>query len=134
MFLLTSTSPDPAYTVSFLSQFNPCYSTDNWKSAKRILRYLKGTMDLCITYKRTKKELFGVADVDWAGDRGDHCSYTGFVFILTGAAISWESRKQRTVALSSTEAEYIALSESTKEAQYLQGILQQIGVNSEYVN
>lgn len=62
-------------------------------------------------------------DADWAECPMDRKSYTGFVFKLSGAAISWESRKQRTVALSSTEAEYMALSEAAREALYLQGFL-----------
>ncbi|XP_044005878.1 keratin, type I cytoskeletal 9-like [Aphidius gifuensis] len=77
------------------------------KRSKRVLRYLKGSIDTKLVYKRTGKQLYGVADADWAGDRNDRKSYTGYAFILAGASISWESRKQRTIALSSTEAEYM---------------------------
>jgi len=69
-------------------------------------------------------------DVDWGSDATDRKSYTGFTFILGGAAISWESRKQRTVALSSTETEYMAITDATKEAIYLMSFLNELGLNS----
>lgn len=67
--------------------------------------------------------LFGYADADWRANLIDRRSYSGYAFTLAGAAVSWEARKQRTVALSSTEAEYMALSEATKKALHLQGII-----------
>jgi hypothetical protein len=71
--------------------------------------------------------LVGFVDADWAGDPDSRRSTTGFVFTLCGGAVSWQSRQQRTVALSSTEAEYIALSDAVREAQFLRQLLLELG-------
>lgn len=126
MYLAVQTRPDIAYTVSFLSQFNNCYSELHWKCAKRVLRYLQGTKSYKLKFYKDNCELQGFADADWANNKNDRKSYTGIVFKLSGGAISWESNKQRTVALSSTEAEYMALSEASKEAIYLKNVLSEL--------
>ncbi|CAL1678207.1 unnamed protein product [Lasius platythorax] len=69
------------------------------------------------------------ADVDWGNSSLDRRSYTGYTFIMSGGAVSWESRKQRTMAISSTEAEYMALSDATKEVIYMGGLLGEFGVD-----
>lgn len=110
MYLAVTTRPDIAYTVNYLSQFNNNYDTSHWNAAKRVLRYLKGTLKYGLKYEQTGLSLFGVADADWGGNIVDYKSYSGFAFILAGAPISWEARKQRVVAQSTTESEYIAMS------------------------
>uniref|UniRef100_A0A6V7IJ77 Retrovirus-related Pol polyprotein from transposon TNT 1-94 n=1 Tax=Bracon brevicornis TaxID=1563983 RepID=A0A6V7IJ77_9HYME len=130
MYLSTCTRPDIAYVTSYLSQYNTNYNETHWNAAKRVLRYLKGTSDMGIHFKKTSKPLVGYVDADWANCLDDRRSYTGYVFILAGCPISWESRKQRTVALSSTEAEYMALTEATKEAMYLRRFLMELGFES----
>lgn len=92
-----------------------------------MLRYLKGTIDHGILYKYGKSDLIGYVDADWAGSIDDRRSFTGYAFVMNGAIVVWDSRKQRTVALSTTEAEYMALSEAAKEAVYLQRFLQELG-------
>lgn len=129
MYLAVTTRPDIAYSVNFMSQFNSNYNEEHWKAAKRILRYLKATLNWCLLYEKGDTKLYGVVDADWGSDINDRRSYSGYAFIFAGAAISWEARKQRTVSLSSTEAEYIAISEATKEALYLQGIISNIGLS-----
>lgn len=126
MYLAVLTRPDIAYSVSYLSQFNNCYSSVHWHYAKRVLKYLSQTKAYCLKYSRENSELVGFVDADWASDTTDRRSYTGFCFTISGAAISWESKKQRTVALSSCEAEYMALSEACREAIYLQKLLLEI--------
>jgi len=126
-YLAVATRPDIAHSVSVLSQFNSCYDESHWKAAKRILRYLKGSLDLGIIYKKNNKNLQGYVDADWANCIIDRRSYTGYVFVLSSGAISWESRKQRTVALSSTEAEYMGLTEAAKEAVFLRKFLNELG-------
>lgn len=123
MYLATSTRPDLSYPVSMLSQFNNCYSQVHWSAAKRVLRYLQKTIDHGIVFRKIDDNLVGYADSDWGNSIDDRRSYTGFVFTLSGACISWESRKQRTVALSSTEAEYMALSDASKEVLHLKKLL-----------
>lgn len=122
MFLAVSTRPDIAYSVNFLSQFNVNYASEHWTVAKRILRYLKGTVNYGLMYQKSGELLFGVVDADWGANTVDRRSYSGFAFMFAGAAICWDARKQRTVALSSVEAEYVAISEATKEAIYLRNM------------
>ena len=128
MYLAVGTRPDIAFAVNSLSQYNTCYNKEHWVAAKRVLRYLKGTTNHGITFKKTGIVLEGYTNADWASCTNDRRSYTGFVFILGGTAITWEAKKQRTVALSSTEAEYMALSEAAKEAMYLRRFLEKVGV------
>jgi len=127
MYLAVCTRPDIAHAISYLSQFCACNDESHWKAAKRVLRYLKGTIDVGIVFTRTSTPLMGYVDADWANCPDDRRSYTGYAFILGGSPVSWESRKQRTVALSSTEAEYMALSEAVKEAIYLKRMLSELG-------
>lgn len=77
--------------------------------------------------KKGNEELIGYSDSDWAGDAKTRRSTTGYLFILGGAAISWSSRKQQTVALSTMEAEYMAASAAAQEALYLRRLLEEIG-------
>lgn len=125
MYLAVCSRPDIAHSVSYLSQFNNCYSEMHWKAAKRVLRYLKGTIDYCLSFEKGNMVIIGFTDADWGADQLDRRSYTGYVFNLGNSIVSWESRKQRTVALSSTEAEYMAISDSCKEAVFLQNFVRE---------
>lgn len=120
MYLAVCTRPDISYAVNSLSQFCGKFGKEHWLGAKRILRYLKGTIDYGLRYVSTGQQICGFVDADWAGCVKDRKSYTGYAFIMGNAATSWESRKQQTVALSSTEAEYMAIADSTKEAMHVQ--------------
>lgn len=126
MYLSVLTRPDIAFSVSFLSQFNSCHNNIHWNYAKRILRYLKRTKSYCLRYVKGSSELLGFADADWANNVVDRKSYTGYCFMMSGGVISWESRKQRTVALSSMEAEYMSMSEACKESMYLRVLLSEV--------
>lgn len=123
MYLAVNTRPDIAYATSYLSQFNNCYDKTHWLAAKRVLQYLKGTMDYCITYRKVGRRLYGYTDADWANCVHDRRSYTGYYFTLAGGPISWECKKQPTVALSSTEAEYMSLTSAAKEAIFLRRLV-----------
>ncbi|CAK9816498.1 Retrovirus-related Pol polyprotein from transposon TNT 1-94 [Anthophora quadrimaculata] len=127
MYLAAATRPDITYAVSYLSQFLTCYDKTHWAATKRVLRYLKHTMDLSIEYGPTDEPLKGYVDADWANCPADRRSYTGYAYVLANGAISWNSRKQQTVALSSTEAEYMALAEAAKEAVFLRAFLVELG-------
>lgn len=126
MFLVVNTRPDIAFATSYLSQFNTRYDKSHWLEAKRVLQYLKGTIDYSLTYTNLEENLKGYTDSDWANCPHDRRSYTGYHFNLAGAPVAWESKKQSTVALSSTEAEYMALAAATKEACYLRRFIFEI--------
>lgn len=87
---------------------------------KRVLRYIKGTFDMKLTYRRDDEgELIGYCDADWANDPDERRSTTGYVFHLQGGATSWATRKQLTIALSSTETEFMSLVAAVQEAIWL---------------
>lgn len=125
MYCQTQTRPDIAYGVSLLSRFSSNPRQEHINAAKRLLRYLRGTIDLGIVY-HGPADVEGYTDSDWAGDVSDRKSTTGYVFKLTNGPISWASRKQKLVALSSTEAEYYALNEAGKEAVFIRQFLTEL--------
>lgn len=88
MYLAVCTRPDISYAVSYLSQFNNQHLKEHWLKAKRVLKYLKGTKELGILYKKTGKSLCGFVDSDWANNVNDRKSFSGFVFTLAGGPIS----------------------------------------------
>lgn len=123
MYLAVLTRPDIAFSVNYLSQFNNCYTDEHWSYAKRILKYLKRTKNFGLKYlKESNSEITGFVDADWASNHLDRKSYTGYCFKFCGSVISWECKKQKTVALSSTEAEYMGITEACKEAIYLRNL------------
>ncbi|GMI99343.1 cysteine-rich RLK (RECEPTOR-like protein kinase) 8 [Hibiscus trionum] len=127
LFYLTITRPDIAFSVGVISQFmeQPCEG--HLIAAKRILRYIKGTLSYGLMYEQAKTfSLSGFVDADWAGDVNDRRSTTGFCFTTGSAAISWCSKKQTTVALSSCEAEYVAATMATQECLWLRRLIQEI--------
>ena len=94
-----------------------------------MFRYLRATKDWCLVYQRGTPEgltLTGYTDADWANDLGDCKSTSGYVFKLAGGAISWSSKKQPSVALSSTEAEYIAGAHTAKELMWLRRLFGEV--------
>lgn len=126
MYISVCTRPDIAHAVNFLSQFNACYTEEHWIAAKRVLRYLKGTKCLGLQYRKTgKHKVQGYADASHATCH-DRRSYSGIVFLHMGAAICWESRKQMTIALSTAEAEYVAMSEAAREAIFLKRLISEV--------
>ncbi|KMQ88095.1 retrovirus-related pol polyprotein from transposon tnt 1-94 [Lasius niger] len=130
MYVALATRPDIAHAVSVLSQFNRQYNRSIWTEAKHVFRYLKKTINLALCFSPTQENLYGFVNADWGNCTIDRRSYTGTAFVLAGAAISWKSRKQRTVALSSTEAEYMGLTDAAKKAVYLIGFLKELGLNA----
>jgi hypothetical protein len=122
------TRPDISYAVSKLGENLANPIKEDIIRAKRVLRYLKGTQHYKIRYTENgNANLIGYSDSDWAGDHKNRRSTSGYAFLLAGGAISWSSKHQSTVALSSAEAEYMALAQTTQEAIYLRGILEDIG-------
>ena len=87
-------------------------------------------MHLGLLYVKGDSELVGYCDADWAGDHNDRKSTSGYVFQLSGAAVSWRSKKQSCVALSTAEAEYVALSSATQEAIWMKKLVSAVGLSS----
>lgn len=107
-----------AFAVGLVSRFNQNPGSAHWSAVKRILRYFKGTLNASLEFnKYGNVTIEGYSYSDWASDETDRHSVTGSVFKLQGDAISWQSKKQKTVALSTTEAEYMALAAICQEAQ-----------------
>ena len=99
-------------------------------AAKRVLRFLQGTRSDGVKFHavtNTKPELIGFCDADWGSDKDTRRSTTGYIFMLSGGSISWTSKLQPTVALSSTEAEYTVVSAAVQEAVFLRRLLGDLG-------
>ena len=128
MYLSVSTRPDISYAVSSLARFSSKPTRQHWIALKRLLRYLKGTTKYGILFsKEGSSECIGFSDADWAGDVNDRKSTSGYVFLLSGGAVSWSSKKQKCVALSTAEAEYIALSSASQESIWLRQLMTELG-------
>jgi hypothetical protein len=155
MYLVIGTRPDLAFTVSALSQFASKPTKTHMGALKQVLRYLKGTRSLKLTYRRSNRglqhnaagshnaaglhnasglhnaagnnssliDLAGYSDADYAGDRSDRKSTSGYIFQLASNTICWRAVKQRCTATSTVEAEYIALSTAAKHHMWLQHAL-----------
>jgi hypothetical protein len=130
MHLAVYTRPDIMFAASKLAQFNSNPSMQHYRAAKHLLRYIQGTKDLVITFYRSPSfpasVPTGFSDASFAADPDDRKSTSGYIFFLANGPISWQSNKQTTVALSTMEAEYIALSEAAKEAKFLRHLLSTI--------
>ena len=131
-FISNSTQLDISYAVNKLAAYTTNPGLQHHGAIKRILRYLAGMKTLGITYKNTPDEtdtnnLFhGYADATFA-NTDDHKSTTGYVFLGSEGAITWKSKKQTVIVLSSTEAEYVALSEAEREATWLRNLYGELG-------
>lgn len=123
MYAMVGTRPDLAVAVGDVCQFMSNPGVAHWNAVNRIFRYLKGTIDTSLTYCGGSLKLMGYSDANWGGDKDTRRSTTGYMFKLGGGAVSWNSKRQPTVALSTTEAEYMALTQCTKEAVWLKRLL-----------
>ena len=123
LYLSSTCRPDITYAVPFLSWFMHKATKTHWNMAIRILKYLKGTVDHGLLYRRSSKVLLGQSDSEFACDLTDRKSTSGFIFILNGAAISWQPKKQTIVAQSTAEAEYVAMSFDIRETFLLKSLL-----------
>jgi len=133
-YVANCTRPDIAFAVNRLGAYTANPSTQHYSALKRILRYLAGTKDLGITYRKTEEKtetpkeniIIGFADAAYA-NADNLKSTSGYVFLASGGAITWKSKKQSVIALSSTEAEYVALSEAAREAVWLRNLYSELG-------
>lgn len=133
MHLAVTVRPDISYAVGALARHMAAPTSTHWLAAKGVLRYLAGTLNLGITFggsADTSLELQGYCDADYAGDTDTRKSTTGYVFLLNSGAVSWQSKRQPTVAASTTEAEYMAAASAIKEALWLRKLLSDLQLGS----
>lgn len=129
---LIVTRPDLTYSVNLVSRYMEEPREIHMLAAKRILRYVQGTSEYGIQYKKGgEDELIGYTDSDYAGDVDDRRSTSGYVFMLSGGAVSWASKKQPIVTLSTTEAEFVADAYGACQGVWLRNILEEIGAKQE---
>jgi hypothetical protein len=126
LYLVTGTRPDIAVAVGAVSRFLENPGEEHWVAVKRIMRYLKETINYTLTINPKSLELIGYCDADWAGDPDTRRSTTGYIFRLGGAPICWRSKRQQTVALSTSEAEYMALASASQIAVWLRRLLEDL--------
>ncbi|PKI73919.1 hypothetical protein CRG98_005683 [Punica granatum] len=120
MYAMVCTRPNIAHSVGV-----------HWNAVKWILRYLRGTSKVCLHFGTDKPELVGYTNTDIAGDIDSRKSTSGYLMTFAGGAISWQSKLQKCIALSTTEAEYIAVTEGCKEMLWLQKFLQELSLKQE---
>ena len=130
MYAMLGTRPDIAYAVSSVSRFSANPTPEHMTAVKHILRYLKATIDMQLTYSGDLSNLEGYTDADWAGCAATARSTSGYVFNIGSGAISWCSKRQGTVALSTCEAEYVAQALAARESVWLRTLLDELNPKS----
>ncbi|KAJ9521268.1 hypothetical protein QJQ45_023012 [Haematococcus lacustris] len=127
LYASTCTRPDIALAVGQLTRFMQAPTAEHERAAHGVLRYLRRTAAQGLVYRGSSREgILGYCDSDFASDRVSYRSTTGYVFVLSAAAVSWRSKLQTTVAASTTEAEYQAAADATKEALFLRKLLHEL--------
>lgn len=126
MYAMTSTRPDIAYAVGRLSRYTSNPSTHHWQAIRRVLKYLKGTINYGLSYVGFPSVLEGYSDASWITNIEDHSSTSGWVFLLGGGAISWASKKQTCITNSTMESEFVALAAAGREAEWLRNLVYEI--------
>ena len=129
MYAMVSTRPDIAHVVSVVSRYLSNMGKSHWVAVKSIFRYLRGTSKLCLCFGDSKQTLEGFSDADMAGDLDGRKSTSAYLFTFAGGAVSWQSKLQKCVALSTTEAEYIAATEAAKEMLWLKRFVSDLGLS-----
>ena len=130
MYDMVCTRPDIAQAVSTVSRFMSNPGRPHWEVVKWILRYLRGSTNMKICFGGGEPKLIAFSDSDMAGDVDTRKSTSGYLVTHSGGAVSWQSRLQKCVALSSTEAEFIAVTEASKELLWLKRLAGELGFES----
>ena len=125
MYCAVATRPDISFAVALLSQFLENPGMTHWNGVKHVYRYLLGTKDLRLVFGQAEEGVLGYTDADGATQEHRH-AISGYAFLIDGGAVSWFSRKQEIVTLSTAEAEYVAATHATKEAIWLRGFINEV--------
>ena len=129
LIYLTITRSNLSYTVGLKSQFMQLPRKPHLDAVRRTLRYVRSTLDYALFYAADAPlALYGYTDADWAGSIADRRSTSGFMFSFGSASVTWSSKKQPTIALSSTEAEYRGATVAACEVAWLCTLLGDLGV------
>ncbi|KAJ0392242.1 hypothetical protein ATCC90586_011424 [Pythium insidiosum] len=131
LYVANATRPDISSALSELSQYLDCPREMHWRVAIRVLEYLKGTATLGVKYSSksdTKVDIVTYSDANWGSDKDTRRSTSGVLVMLAGEPVVYKSKRQQTVALSSTEAEYMALALATQEVVWLRFLLAEMGL------
>ena len=129
LYLMLGTRPDICYAVTTMAKYASNPSQEHLQKSLHILKYLAGTPDYALVYTRQGGEgLFGYSDSDYAGDPTSRKSTSGYLFKLARASISWRTHTQKVIATSSTMAEYISLSEASKQAKWYHTMFKELGI------
>ncbi|KAJ9553963.1 hypothetical protein OSB04_018008 [Centaurea solstitialis] len=128
MYAQVCTRPDISFAVGMLGRYQVNPGMDHWRAAKKVLRYLQGTKDLCLTYRKSEQlELVGYSDSDYAKCVDTMKSTSGYIFLLAGAAVSWKSVKQSIITNSTMEAEFVACHEAMNHCLWLRNFISRFG-------
>ncbi|GKA65360.1 retrovirus-related pol polyprotein from transposon TNT 1-94 [Tanacetum coccineum] len=133
MFVMICTRPDIAYAVGVVSRYMAEPGKEHWEDVKRILRYIKGTSDVALYFVELDLIVKGYVDSDYACDLDGSKSTTGYVFTLSGGTVSWVLKLLSVVAMSTIEAEYVAVAQASKEAVWLKMLLEELGHEQEKI-
>jgi hypothetical protein len=129
LYLATQTRPDISYTVGLLACFNSNPGEAHWKAVKHLMRYIKSTLDFCLTYSKSASlphPFIVYTDADHGGCADSGKSTGGYLVMMSGCPVSWRSKLQTTVSLSTTEAEYVAGVEAGKELKWVRHLLSEL--------
>ncbi|XP_031333882.1 secreted RxLR effector protein 161-like [Photinus pyralis] len=128
LFAAQVSRPDISFAVNNVSRYTRNPGLTHWTATKRIMRYLRGTIQYKLEFDgQRSSQVIGYADSDWANNVDDRRSITGYAFLKNGTAISWGTKRQSTVSLSTTESEYMAMSMATQEALWLRNLSAELG-------
>ena len=124
-----ATRPDLAFSVSLLARFQSNLGIEHWNALMHVVGYIKNTIDLGLTYSRDSEiSLMAYVDADYGRCRDTRRSTSGYVFIMAGGAVAWSSKRQATVALSTVEAEYVAMSRCAQQMLWMHSWLSEVEI------
>ena len=117
--------------IRVVSRFLENPDNEHWEAVKGIFQYLRGTSKLCLSFEKGKPVLESYTDADMAGDLDGRKSTSGYLFTFVGGAISWQSKLEKCVALSTTKVEYIATTEARKEIGWIKVFFKDLGLQQD---